>query len=308
MATDIIILTYKPDEKFLKTINLLKKQTIKPGKIIIANTNKRYFDELMAGAEDQLEAETFLVFHVAEKDFDHGKTRNLAVTHVSADSFLMMTQDAIPADENLIENLAKTLDEKDTAVSYARQLATNENDELEKFVRNFNYGTEPLTKSKTDIDKMGIKAFFCSNVCAIYKTEIFRELGGFVERTVFNEDMIYARKAIDAGYAIRYEPKALVYHAHNYTFRQQLKRNFDLGVSHAEYPEVFSGLATESEGIKMVKSATIHLLKNGKPWLIIKLFCQSLAKYRGFRLGLRFRSLTQKKIHKYTSNPNYWKF
>ena len=307
MTTDIIILTYKPDEKFLKTIDLLKKQTTKPGKIIIANTNQQYFDELLVSVGRSLETEPYFIFHVNENDFDHGKTRNLAVTHVTADSFLMMTQDAVPTNEYLIENLIKALDNKDTAVSYARQLPTIENDELEKFIRSFNYGTRPLTKSKADIEKLGIKAFFCSNVCALYKTETFRELGGFVNKTIFNEDMIYAKKAIDANYTIRYEPKATVYHAHNYTFRQQLKRNFDLGVSHAEYPEVFSGLATESEGIKMIKSATLHLLKKGKPHLIIKLFHQSLAKYRGFRLGRRYRTLSQAKIQKHTNNPNYWK-
>ena len=38
---------------------------------------------------------------------------------------------------------------------------------------------------------------------------------------------------------IAYEAEARVLHSHNYTNMQQLRRNFDLGVSQAEHPEVF---------------------------------------------------------------------
>ncbi|MCL2718004.1 MAG: glycosyltransferase [Lachnospiraceae bacterium] len=308
MTVDVIILTYKPDNKFLKAIEALKSQTVKPGKIIIINTEKQYFEELIPEDEFLDKNDTGVIFHIGTNEFDHGKTRNFAVSHVNSDSFIMMTQDAVPADNYLIENLINAIkDEKNIAVSYARQLPTGENDELENFIRGFNYGPVPIDKTKTDIEQLGIKAYFCSNVCAIYNMNIFRQLGGFVDKTIFNEDMIYAKKALDTGYVIRYEPEAIVYHAHNYTYRQQLKRNFDLGVSHAEYPEVFYGLAAESEGLKMIKSAILHLLKKGKPWLIVKLFCQSLAKYRGFRLGLRFHGLKKKQVLKYTNNLIYWR-
>ncbi|MCL2050979.1 MAG: glycosyltransferase [Lachnospiraceae bacterium] len=306
MTVDVIILTYKPEQKFLKILEALKTQTLRPGKIIIINTGKQYFEELIPEEEFLDKNDTSVIFHLDEKEFDHGKARNLAVSHVNSDSFVMMTQDAIPADNYLLVNLLKTLADKKIAVSYARQLPNNENDELEKFIRHFNYGIAPLTKSKADIEKLGIKAYFCSNVCALYNTKIFLELGGFVDKTIFNEDMIYAKKAIDNDFLIHYEPKAVVFHAHNYSFRQQLKRNFDLGVSHAEYPDVFSGLTAESEGLKMVKAAAIYLFKKGKPGLVFKLFCQSLAKYRGFRLGRNHQKLKMAKILKYTNNPNYW--
>ena len=54
----------------------------------------------------------------------------------------------------------------------------------------------------------GIKTFFCSNVCAAYRREIYEELGGFVRHTIFNEDMIYAAKAVEAGYSVAYAADA----------------------------------------------------------------------------------------------------
>lgn len=55
--------------------------------------------------------------------------------------------------------------------------------------------------------------------------------------------MIYAAKAVEAGYSIAYAADAEVVHSHNYTNGQQFHRNFDLGVSQAEHPEVFGGVS-----------------------------------------------------------------
>lgn len=66
--------------------------------------------------------------------------------------------------------------------------------------------------------------------------------------TLFNEDMIYAATAMDAGYAVAYVPEAKVVHSHNLTPMQQFHRNFDLAVSQAEHPEIFAELKSEGEG------------------------------------------------------------
>ena len=49
---------------------------------------------------------------------------------------------------------------------------------------------------------MGIKAWFCSDVCAAYRKKIYDEAGGFVKKTVFNEDMLMAAEAMKLGYAV----------------------------------------------------------------------------------------------------------
>ena len=47
---------------------------------------------------------------------------------------------------------------------------------------------------------MGIKAYFCSDVCAAYNRETYNKLGGFIKKTIFNEDMIYAGGLVKKGY------------------------------------------------------------------------------------------------------------
>ena len=128
----------------------------------------------------------------------------------------------------------------------------------------------------------------------------------FPEKIIFNEDMVYASKAMKNGYAVEYCAKARVYHSHNYSFREQFRRNFDMGVSQKDYEEVFSGIKSESEGIKMVVSAAEYMMDNGHWYDIPHLFINSAAKYTGYRLGKMYKHLGKKIILKLTSNKEYW--
>ena len=57
------------------------------------------------------------------------------------------------------------------------------------------------------------------------------------------------------------QQKPGVIHSHNYNCMQQFHRNFDPGVSQAEHPEVFEGVPSEGEGIRLVKKSMAYLLK-----------------------------------------------
>ena len=193
------------------------------------------------------------------------------------------------------------------AAAYARQLP-NENCNLtERYVRSFNYPEQSCVKSLEDLPKLGIKTYFCSNVCAAYRREVYEELGGFVHHTIFNEDMIYAAGAMKAGWKIAYAADARVIHSHNYTNKQQFHRNFDLGVSQAQHPEVFSGVASESEGKKMVLQTAKYLWGNKMAHKIPALLMQSISKYAGYLLGKRYESLPRSWVLAFSDNKEYWK-
>ncbi len=303
--TDVIIPVYKPTSKLTDLLDRLNTQTCPVHRIILINTEKQYFDafadEGFWGRYDNL-----LVRHVTKREFDHGGTRNFGVSFSDAPYFIMMTDDALPEDDKLTERLLAPFEDKRVAMSYARQTPGEGCDMIESYTRSFNYPVESRIKSLGDINKMGIKAFFASNVCAAYRREVFDELGGFPGHTIFNEDMIFARGLLNAGYSIAYAAQAKVAHSHNYSGLQQFKRNFDLGVSHAEHPEVFAGILAESEGIRLVKQTCGYLWKAGKPWLIFKLIWQSGCKYLGYFTGKRYRSLPGRMVKKLSMNREYW--
>lgn len=304
---DVIIPVYKPDQNFLALVDRLERQTAKVNKIIIMNTEREYFDRLAEGTDFFEKYENVRVIHLKEKDFNHGLTRRQGVEQSDAPIFVMMTMDAMPVDEYLVEKLTAPLEREDVAVSYGRQMAGKNSGEIERFTRKFNYPEKRCEKSAKDLEKLGIKTFFCSNVCAAYRRDIYDRLGGFVSHTIFNEDMIYAAGAIKEGYKVVYEADAKVVHCHNYTYRQQFCRNFDLGVSQADHPEVFASVSSEGEGAALIRKTMVHLWKNGKKRLIPGLYISSCFKYAGYLLGKHYKRLPENLVLKCTMSKEYWK-
>ncbi len=298
---DIIIPTYKPDEKFEILIRRLLCQTIQVQKIIVINTKTDVFPWDTVGLDSRI-----VVKEISKSEFDHGATRRMAVRLSDADIVICMTQDAIPRDNRLVENLITAFADESVGCVYARQLPDENCDVIERYTRQFNYPAEGCVKDLKSVEDMGIKAFFCSNVCAAYRRSYYEETGGFVKRAIFNEDMIMAAHMMKLGYKCVYASKAAVVHSHNYNCIQQFKRNFDVAVSQTDHPDIFQGVPSEREGIRLVKQTAAYLIKIKKPWLIVELIVKSGFKYMGYLLGKNYRKLPLKLVVKLSSNPKYW--
>lgn len=358
---DAVIPVYRPDGRLRRLLLLLQQQTVKPARILLVNTEESLFDPAVTDGIDGVE-----VIHIRKSEFDHGGTRHMAAGRLQGAFLLFLTQDAVPADTHLIEELYRMIEtplpekleeslrkramearlhtdqteeeiqkcshnkkkisgdstEKSSeseggrksafedagkiCVTYACQLPAPDCGELERFTRSFNYGSENRIKTVDDLNELGIKTFFCSDVCALYRRSSYEQLGGFVRRAIFNEDMIFASKVIQNFGAVGYCAQAKVIHSHNYSGRQQFQRNFDLGVSQAEHPEVFQAVRSESEGIKMVMQSMPYFWKQGKGYLIPKLIWQSGCKYLGYRLGKKYQKLPMWLVKRCTMSPGYW--
>lgn len=330
MKVDIIIPTYKPDETFCLLLQKLQEQTFIVHRVILLNTEETLWKEALASYPIEAALEglpcPYTLVHVSREEFDHGGTRKMGAELSEADVMIFMTQDAVPADSHLVERLVaphaksfaaeqETNDKGDresgenvtVAVAYARQLPKEDCSVIERYTRQFNYPDSSRIKTKKDIKELGIKTFFCSDVCAAYRRDIFEQLGGFETPVIFNEDMFFAAKAVTAGYGIAYAADANVIHSHNYSMKQQFHRNFDLAVSQKQHPEIFEQVSSESEGVKLVASTMKYLCRIGKPYLIWNLGWQSVAKYAGYFFGKRYEKMSHERILKYSMSPYYWK-
>ena len=302
MKVDAVIPAYKPGRDLRELVEKLLDQTVRLGRIIIINTDREYFDE-----KEYLIAPAVEVVHITRHEFDHAGTRDMGLRMSDADYVLFMTMDAIPKDNYLVEKLLSGFRRADNiAVSYARQLPKKDCNRIEQITREFNYPAQSRVQTSDDIKELGIKAYFCSDVCAMYDTSIYRSLGGFKAPAIFNEDMVYAAGALDAGYAVSYCADALVYHSHNYTGRQYYRRNFDLGVSQADHPEIFERFNVKGTGMQLVRKSLSQICRSGTPADIIRLVYYSGMKYLGFRKGKNYHKLSLKACLKHTSNKEYW--
>lgn len=302
IQVDILIPTYKPDKRFGKVLDRLYGQIQPIHSLIIMNTEEGFWDSRL-----EKDRENMQVHHISRRKFDHGGTRRQGASYATGDILVCMTQDALPKDNEMLGNLIRPLGEPKVAASYARQLPAINSPYIEAFTRKYNYPANSSVKWEKDLPGLGVKTFFCSNVCAAYDRKIYQEQGGFIPRAIFNEDMIYGAGLIRAGYGIAYAADAQVIHSHNYNCRQQFRRNFDLGVSQAEHPEIFTDVPSEREGIRMVAETARCLLQQKIPWMLFQLGAQSAAKYLGYLMGKHYKKLPEKWIQFFTANPGYWK-
>jgi rhamnosyltransferase len=299
---DVVIPTYKPGIKFTKLIDHLHRQTVAVRHIYVINTEEEYYNVSATDKYDDV-----VVTHITKAEFDHGGTRNMGAKMSDADFVLFMTDDAIPKNPHLVAELLSPFANDNVAASFARQLGDKKADYLEYSIRCFNYPNESRLKTKEDIDELGIKTFFCSNVCAMYKKSAYEEAGGFVLKAIFNEDMMMAAKLIDMGYGVYYAADARVEHWHNYSAIAQFHRNFDVAASQQMENGYLKDVKSESEGIKLVKWSVKHLFMSGRIYLIPKFIWQSGFKYMGYKLGARYKKLPKWLVKKLSMNPTFWK-
>lgn len=299
---DVVIPVYQPGQEFQKLIGRLMKQTVEVSHIWLMQTIGKPEDPLMKTQDDRI-----TVIPVLQSEFDHGGTRDLGTRQSRSEYILFMTQDAMPADTHLVENLLKGMEDPQTGISYARQLARPGAGILERMTRNYNYPAESVVKTHADQDQMGIKTYFCSDVCAMYRRSYYEELGGFVKPTIFNEDMIMAYHMIQAGYQVAYQAEAQVIHSHDYSCMQQFHRNFDLGVSQKQYEEIFAAISSEKEGAGYAKKTIGDLLKRGQVFHTIYFMLQCGFKLLGYKLGLHYTKLPRWLLMKCTGSKWYWK-
>lgn len=294
MSIDAIIPVYKPDRRLYRCINMLMRQEKKIRHIYIMLTKS---DELDAKALSSIlkkritgSSSDITIVEIEKSNFKHGGTRHKGACISDADYLLFMTQDAVPCDEYLTMNLYEAFENKDTAVAYARQIPYGNAGEVEAFSRSFNYSETSVRKSREDIERLGIKTFFCSNVCAMYSKRIYDELDGFDRKADFNEDMIFAYKAVINDYCIEYISNACVFHSHNLSLKEQFYRNRQIAISQRKNKEIFGMINSESEGIRYLKTGVRYFAGNKRYFALLDLIVESAVRYMGFFIGKRSRT------------------
>ncbi len=281
MSISVIIPTLNAEKDLSDLLMTLSAQTVAPDEVIVIDSESEDRTASLA------EAAGAKVLHVARKDFDHGRTRDFALRQSVGDIVVFLTQDAVPANRSFLENLIRPLGEEKVAVATGRQLPKTDAFPMEKLVRWFNYPAESHVRSEKDVEKMGIKAFFCSDVCAAYNRKIYLELGGFDYPLKTNEDMFFAAKAIRGGYRVAYAADAIVFHSHNFSLKEQYNRNRIQGYEIDRHRPILGEVSQESEGMKLVKYVTSGLLHQGQVYDVFRFGLDCCARLFGSRAGRR---------------------
>lgn len=248
----------------------------------------------------------FHVEHVATGTFNHGLTRYVSLQYVpDPELAIYLTHDAIIRNEDSIPNLLAAFKDKDVGMAYGRQLPHKDAGPIARHARLFNYPAVSTIKDASSVARMGIKAAFASDSFCAYRVSMLKEIGGFPE-TIGSEDMLAGVRMLNRGYKIAYVAESCVYHSHNYTLKEEFSRYFDIGVCHKKYRDILKPMGTPTgEGKRFVLSELKYLSRKNKR-LVISAAIRTLAKYAGYKAGLRYTIFPLALRKKMGMYKGYW--
>jgi rhamnosyltransferase len=248
------------------------------------------------------------VVSIRRADFDHGGTRNLPLDLSDARSILFLTQDAIPAAPDTIAALVEALVCDDRiGMVFGRQLPTSTARAATRAHRETLYPSESATVTPADAAALGVRASFASNSFSGYRREALEAIGRFPQRIISHEDRWAAGMMLRRGWSVHYAANAAVYHSHEYSVGQTLRRYFDAGVfesTNAWHREVFG--RPHGYGRKLVARQLSAARVEGRR-AQAELIARSAAALAGHQLGAAHRWLPPGVRRRLSMTPAYFR-
>jgi rhamnosyltransferase len=242
LTCSLVIPTKNGGDRFKQVVAGLQRQSIWPMVEFIivdsGSTDDTIETARLAGAK---------CIAIPPAEFNHGATRDYAISLTSCERVVLTVQDAIPYDQFMIERLVRTLDDDEVVGAYARQIPQPDADPITK--RNLNswltgrreqsismIESENAFNAMTPMERYLASNF--DNVCSIIRKSTWAE--DHFGRVNFGEDIDWGRRALLRGHKIAYEPRATVVHSHDRPISYEYKRTY---VCHRKLYELF-GLQT----------------------------------------------------------------
>ena len=169
---EAVIPVYKPGNEFYKLLKRLDKQIFPVRMIHLMYTTEEESLPELPHLNTPVE-----VYTLKPEEFDHAGTRNAGFSLCKSDYILCMTQDALPVDDRLTLELVSAFSDDRCAVAYARQMARKEHGAVECYTRSFNYPAQNRVQDLEHLDDLGIKTYFCSDACALYRRDLCHDRG-----------------------------------------------------------------------------------------------------------------------------------
>lgn len=291
VKVSIIILTKNAGGRFKLLLERIYSQTFKNFEVLIIDSGSR--DSTLKIAKKYKTR----IYRIRPEEFHHSITRNLGANLAKGEIIVYITQDALPINNFWLRNLITPLKSmEDVAAVYGRQVAYPDAKPMEKFFYNSFYPNQMKMLTKKDIEnpkRFYLDNIFVSDVNSAIKKDAWKKIR-FRKEIFMAEDKDFALRALSAGYKIIYEPKAMVYHSHNYSIISAFKRRFADGMAFnlitSNYNSFLNRDYSIRVGLEYFRREMTYLLRNYKLWLPYALIYNA-AKLLGFELGKRKCSL-----------------
>ncbi len=298
----IIIPTWNGAADLRKLLVVLARQTVCVQELLVVDSSSA--DETVTIARE-FGAEVIVI---PQAEFDHGGTRTMIARKARGDILIFLTQDAVPVSVDALEKLIQPLLADETiAVSYGRQLPNRDATILAAHLRFFNYPPQSMVRSFADRERLGLQTVFVSNSFAAYRRDTLAEVDYFTRGLIFGEDTCAVGRLLIRGYKVAYVAEAMVFHSHNYSWLQEFRRSFDIGVLHTSESWLLETYGrAEGRGRQYVQSGVSYLMNEGQRVLLPVFFWIVFLKLLGYKLGCNFQLLPQRLIPLFSMHKSWW--
>lgn len=210
MMISIIVPSYNSEKTIEDLLLSLLNQTYKGEyEIIVVDSSNDRTPEIVS---------KFPVKLLRSEPKGPGAARNLGVKHAKGDIIVFIDSDCV-APKDWLENLLKPLSDKEVVGVGGTYKVKNKDSLIARFAQ---YEIEDRHKK---MEKMESIDFVGTYNCA-YRKKVFLEVGGFDTKFLQSEDGELSYKISEAGYKIKFNPSAFVYHYHPDTLFKFLKQKF----------------------------------------------------------------------------------
>jgi len=229
---------------------------------------------------------------IPPETFHHARTRNYAAGLAKGEVLVFLSQDAIPASDNWLAVLLSNFNEPAVGAVYGRQLPKAESGLERRSAFAVMYGGARIVKMPMDGVGLGHKYYHFSNANSAIRRRVW-EATRFPDELKVFEDVGIAKRILDSGWSIVYEPEAGVYHSHDFPLDILFKRYFDIGVVY-ERLGIWNDRSRASlwrDGWSAFKGKLVLLLKEARPEGTASSLVQDVGKYVAIQLGRNERLL-----------------
>ena len=230
--TSIILLTKNAGKDFGRTLEAIARQKNKDYELIIIDSESNDSTlGVIKQYKQKFDQKKMILVQILSKEFGHGKTRNLGAKIANGENLVFLTQDAIPTNENWLDELIEPLKEEGVAGVFGRQLAKKDSSITQHFFNDMFYPDAKKIRTLTNgTKKLELEDIFFSNVNSAIKKSVWKQYQ-FDEEIIMSEDQKWAKEVLLANYKTAYVPNATVWHSHDYNLKQVFQRYFDSSLS-----------------------------------------------------------------------------
>jgi rhamnosyltransferase len=180
------------------------------------------------GTVDILKRFSVRLQQISPDAFHHARTRNLAASMAAGEVLVFLSQDAIPASDLWLRNLISNFSDPKVGAVYGRQVPNQMSCNERRDTLEMVYGDQKVVKDPAHRNGLGYRFYHFSDVNAAIRRSVW-DTTRFPEDLKVFEDLGIAKRILDDGWKIVYEPEASVIHSHRHTTLGLFKRYFDIG-------------------------------------------------------------------------------